>query len=140
MISFSVVASLFPNATTVDPSLLKFSCGICVMLAKRARALAASSELRFVATPRFAITSIKDKMFSFLIPSCPAASPIRESSVAAIGIRLDKSKMPFSSALNSSGNAFIVFLTPAKAFSKSTAALNEKAPNAARGNVILVRS
>ena len=99
--SDSVVAKLFPSATIDEPSLSKFCWFIPVIFASRARAVAASSELMFVATPRFAIVSVKERRFSFLIPSCPAASAIAESSDAVIGICVDMERNPVSNCSNS---------------------------------------
>jgi len=89
------------------------------MLASRASAVAASSELMFVATPRFAMVSVKERRFSFLIPSCPAASAIAESSEAVVGICVDIERKPDSNFSNSSSVALTVFLTPANALSNS---------------------
>ena len=117
--SDSVVAKLFPSATIDEPSLSKFSWFIPVIFASRARAVAASSELMFVATPRFAMISVKERRFSFLIPSCPAASAIAESSDAVIGICVDIERNPVSNCSNSSSVALTVLRTPANALSNS---------------------
>ena len=65
VISLSVVAKLFPRATIVEPSFWKLSCGIPVILASLASAVAASSALKFVESPSMTIVLVKPKIFSF---------------------------------------------------------------------------
>ena len=56
------------------------------MFANRANAFAASSAVRFVVSPISIMVFVKSRMFSFLIPSCPAASATPAISSALAGI------------------------------------------------------
>ena len=69
------------------------------------------------------MTSVKEAMFSTLIPNCPAASPIEKRLFAVIGIRKDMSWNSFLSLLRTGGAALIVLIIPVKAVSESIAAL-----------------
>jgi hypothetical protein len=68
-ISDSVVAMLLPSATMVEPSRSNSVWGIWVMFASRAKAVAAWSDDRLVATPRSAIVRVNPRMFSCSMPS-----------------------------------------------------------------------
>ncbi len=74
VISDSVVAKLLPKSTIAEPRLLNLSCDICVMLAKRARDVAAVSADIFVDSPISIIVLVNPTTLSVFIPNCPAAS------------------------------------------------------------------
>ena len=76
-------------------------------------------------------------MASVFIPNCPAASATPDISTALAGNSFAISLIPCSNAANCSSVASTVFLTPAKALSKSTEALKATPPIAANGNVTL---
>ncbi|OPZ78845.1 MAG: hypothetical protein BWY79_00648 [Actinobacteria bacterium ADurb.Bin444] len=116
-ISPSVVARLLPSATTVAPRFENSVWGIWVMLASRARDVAASVEDMLVDMPSLTIVSLKDRRFSFWMPSCPAASMTAAISVALWGSTLVISMMPSERAAYSASVAFTVLRTPAKALS-----------------------
>src|SRR5690606_706675 len=63
-----------------------------------------------VDSPRSIMVRVKDRICSFWIPSCPAASATPAISVAAAGISLAMSRIPRSKAANSSSVASTVFL------------------------------
>ena len=135
MISRSVVARLLPRATTVEPSLSISSSGSWVIFARRARAMAASSEERSVVFPRSIIVFVKDRMFSFEIPSWPAASATLDISTTEAGNSFAIARIPASNSLNSLSVASTVFRTPAKALSKSIADFTNTALAANKGAV-----
>ena len=84
-----------------------------------------------VATLKSAITLVKSRMLSVLMPSCPAASAIPAISLAAIGMLPDMSKISRRSPASCSVVASTVFLTPANALSKSIPARTEAVSPAA---------
>lgn len=86
--------------------------------ANLASAVAASSALKFVDTPRLIITFVNSVNESVAIPNCPAISITLAISDALDGISFDISRMFWRSIAYSSSVASTVFLTPAKADSK----------------------
>ena len=115
----SFVAKLLPRATITEPRLLKNEVSMPVTAVNCASIVAASSDVRLVATPRFAITSVKGRRLSFAMPSCPATSAIPASSVAARGISADICLMLSPIAVSSSVVRSVVLATPAMALSNS---------------------
>jgi len=68
------------------------------------------------------MVSVKERTSLVLMPSCPAASETAAISVALEAVDFDKSRMPCLIVDSCSSVPSTVFLTPAKASSKSTAA------------------
>ena len=90
-----------------------------VIFANRARAVAASSAVMLVATPRFTIVSVNDRTSFVAMPSCPAASATPAISLTLAGISIDICFMPSAIFCSCSGVPSTVLYTPAIADSNS---------------------
>ena len=137
----SVVAELFPNATTEEANRSTSFCDISITLAIWANDVEADSSVRFVVTATLAMTSVKESRSALAMPNCPPISPIPASAFTLTGISPAKSRNccrraspSLFSIPSASTNPFTVLITPAKALSNSielcTAILTNAAPAA----------
>ncbi len=124
--SRSVDAPLLPSATSVDPSRDTSAGAVCMMFISCASEVAASSLVRFVASPRSIMTFVNPTTSAAFTPSCPAASATAAISACEAGSTFVRSRRPCSSAGSCSSVASVVFTTPAQADSQSIAAFAEK--------------
>ena len=134
-ISFSVVAELLPSSTIADPARSKSFCDMPMMLANRARSVAPSWPMMFVATDRSAMTLVNSTMWSLSMPSCPAVSARAVSSTTLTGISFDISRKAWPILSSSSPVRLVVLRTPAMPDSKSIAAVTPAVPIARIGAV-----
>lgn len=88
-------------------------------VAKRARAVAASSAVMLVAVPSMVMISVKSSSASFWMPSCPAASATAAISSVVAGISVYSALMESDIAASSSSVRSVVLATPVMALSKS---------------------
>ena len=95
------------------------SAAMPVMFANLASEDAASSEVRFVLSPRFIMTSEKSRRSFLAMPSWSAASATPAISSAVAGISVAMALMSADIAANSSSVRSVVMATPVIADSKS---------------------
>ena len=93
--------------------------GILTTFANLARAVAASSALKLVDTPKLIIVLVKSVKDSVAIPNCPAISITPAISDALDGISSDISRIFCLNFAYSSSVASTVFFTPVNAVSNS---------------------
>ena len=104
-------------------------------MANLANAVAASSAVKFVASPISIIVRVNPIIFSLEIPNCPAASATAAISVVDAGTSLAMFLMAVPIASSSLPLRFVVLATPVKALSKSLDAFTLAANPAVIGTV-----
>ena len=113
----------------VEPMFPKKAWSIFVMLANLANMLAPSSLVMLVLLPKSIMVFVKSARLSLPTPNCPAFAMTFAISDVPAAISVDICLTVRSNPANSVSDASTVFLTFAKAFSKSILALT--APTAA---------
>ena len=93
------------------------------------RAVAASSALMLVDSPRSSSAREKDSTAPVAMPSCPAASATAAISVVVAGISVDIRLMPSEMAASCSGVPSTVLYTPVRALSNSMEASTQAVIN-----------
>ena len=101
-----------------------------MIFANFAKSVAASSDVRFVATSISAIVFVNNVILSVWIPNCPADSAISDNPAAVFGISVAICRISSRISCSCVSVAFTVFFTPANALSNSDP-FATAAPNAA---------